>query len=122
MAMSFDATHPHSHRSGYTGPWGRSPTTFSNEYFRLLIDTKWVPKQWKGPKQFENTDGSWIVCVSVYLSFSVLCLSVSLSVFNSMCDKVGAQTMKGPRKGSKRFAHGLRIVCVILCICDPVSV
>ena len=34
------------------GPWTRAPTTFSNEYFRLLIETKWVPKQWKGPKQF----------------------------------------------------------------------
>eukprot|EP00802_Teleaulax_amphioxeia_P017321 Tamp_17473.p2 GENE.Tamp_17473~~Tamp_17473.p2 ORF type:complete len:340 (+),score=89.22 Tamp_17473:73-1020(+) len=47
----------HTDRSGYSGPWTRAPTTFSNEYFRLLIETKWVPKQWKGPKQFENADG-----------------------------------------------------------------
>jgi len=47
----------HTDRSGYTGPWTRAPTTFSNEYFRLLIETKWVKKQWKGPLQYENVDG-----------------------------------------------------------------
>ena len=47
----------HTDRSGYSGPWTRAPTTFSNEYFRLLIETQWVPKQWKGPKQYENADG-----------------------------------------------------------------
>lgn len=47
----------HTDRSGYSGPWTRAPTTFSNEYFRLLIETKWVPKKWNGPKQFENADG-----------------------------------------------------------------
>jgi cytochrome c peroxidase len=44
-------------RSGYVGPWTRAPTTFSNEYFRLLLESKWVPKKWKGPLQYENTDG-----------------------------------------------------------------
>ena len=44
-------------RSGYLGPWTRAPTTFSNEYFRLLLESKWVPKQWKGPLQYENEDG-----------------------------------------------------------------
>jgi cytochrome c peroxidase len=47
----------HTDRSGYTGPWTRAPTTFSNEYFRLLIETKWVKKNWKGPLQYENADG-----------------------------------------------------------------
>ncbi|EKX41621.1 hypothetical protein GUITHDRAFT_164338 [Guillardia theta CCMP2712] len=47
----------HTDRSGYTGPWTRAPTTFSNEYYRLLLESKWVPKSWKGPKQFENEDG-----------------------------------------------------------------
>lgn len=27
----------HEDRSGFTGPWTRAPTTFSNEYFRLLL-------------------------------------------------------------------------------------
>lgn len=44
-------------RSGYLGPWTRAPTTFSNEYFRLLLESKWVPKKWKGPLQYENADG-----------------------------------------------------------------
>mmetsp|Transcript_40913 Transcript_40913/g.102359 ORF Transcript_40913/g.102359 Transcript_40913/m.102359 type:complete len:332 (+) Transcript_40913:34-1029(+) len=47
----------HTDRSGYTGPWTRAPTTFSNEYFRLLTEVKWVKKNWKGPMQFENADG-----------------------------------------------------------------
>ena len=47
----------HTDRSGYSGPWTRAPTTFSNEYFRLLIETKWVKKNWKGPLQYENADG-----------------------------------------------------------------
>mmetsp|Transcript_8499 Transcript_8499/g.13389 ORF Transcript_8499/g.13389 Transcript_8499/m.13389 type:complete len:342 (-) Transcript_8499:213-1238(-) len=47
----------HTTRSGYTGPWTRAPTTFSNEYFRLLVETKWVKKEWKGPVQYENVDG-----------------------------------------------------------------
>jgi cytochrome c peroxidase len=44
----------HTDRSGYDGPWTFAPTSFSNEYFRLLIEEKWVPRQWKGPKQFED--------------------------------------------------------------------
>jgi len=44
----------HKDRSGYDGPWTNSPTTFSNEFFRLLLEEKWVPRQWKGPKQFED--------------------------------------------------------------------
>jgi len=47
----------HTDRSGYTGPWTRAPTTFSNEYFRLLSEVKWVKKNWKGPMQYENADG-----------------------------------------------------------------
>lgn len=42
-------------RSGYKGPWTFSPTTFSNSYFQLLVDEKWVLKQWDGPDQFEGT-------------------------------------------------------------------
>ncbi len=32
----------HSTRSGFSGPWTRAPTTFSNEYFKLLLSEKWV--------------------------------------------------------------------------------
>ena len=28
--------------------------TFSNEYFKRLLDDKWVERKWKGPRQFAN--------------------------------------------------------------------
>jgi cytochrome c peroxidase len=34
----------HPDRSGFAGPWTRSPTTFSNQYFALLLSEKWVPR------------------------------------------------------------------------------
>jgi len=54
----------HTNASGYWGPWTNSETTFSNEYFRLLLEEKWTEKKthegkpWKGPRQFENKDGN----------------------------------------------------------------
>jgi len=47
----------HTDRSGFTGPWTRMPTTFSNEYFRELIENTWTPKKWNGPKQYEDPTG-----------------------------------------------------------------
>ncbi|GAA5924321.1 hypothetical protein JCM3775_005658 [Rhodotorula graminis] len=44
----------HADRSGFDGPWQYSPTTFSNEYYRLLYDDKWQERKWQGPPQFEN--------------------------------------------------------------------
>jgi len=44
----------HTSRSGYDVPWSNAPTTFSNEYFRLLMDEKWTERKWKGPQQFED--------------------------------------------------------------------
>jgi len=32
----------HLDRSGFEGPWTRAPTTFSNEFYRLLLEEKWV--------------------------------------------------------------------------------
>ncbi|CAL5220123.1 g2078 [Coccomyxa viridis] len=46
----------HRDRSGFEGPWNHSPTTFSTEYFRLLLEEKWIPRKWDGPKQY--TDAS----------------------------------------------------------------
>ena len=31
----------HKDRSGFVGPWTNAPTTFSNEYFRLLLEEVW---------------------------------------------------------------------------------
>jgi cytochrome c peroxidase len=50
----------HTDRSGYWGPWTRAESTFSNEYYRLLLQEKWTPKlthngkPWTGPDQYED--------------------------------------------------------------------
>ena len=54
----------HTDRSGYWGPWTNAETTFSNEYFRLLMEERWSPKYthngkpWTGPDQFEDKTGN----------------------------------------------------------------
>jgi len=47
----------HRDRSGFSGPWTRAPTTFSNEYFRELVENKWTKKKWDGPEQYEDATG-----------------------------------------------------------------
>jgi cytochrome c peroxidase len=44
----------HTDRSGFEGPWTFSPTVMSNDYFRLLMEEKWVGRKWNGPKQFQD--------------------------------------------------------------------
>jgi cytochrome c peroxidase len=44
-------------RSGYSGPWTNAEWTFSNEYFRQLIENKWTLKKWNGPEQYEDPTG-----------------------------------------------------------------
>jgi len=45
----------HTDRSGFDGPWTFSPTTFTNDYFKLLFDEKWNWRKWSGPAQFQDT-------------------------------------------------------------------
>ena len=48
----------HTDASGYWGPWTFAENTMSNEYFRLLVETRWSPKvthngkPWSGPDQY----------------------------------------------------------------------
>ncbi|KAG9190697.1 Cytochrome c peroxidase [Alternaria panax] len=44
----------HTDRSGFDGPWTFSPTTLTNDYYKLLVEEKWAWKKWNGPKQFED--------------------------------------------------------------------
>jgi cytochrome c peroxidase len=44
----------HVDRSGFQGPWTFSPTTVTNDYFKLLFQETWVWKKWTGPKQLED--------------------------------------------------------------------
>ncbi|PGH27983.1 cytochrome c peroxidase, mitochondrial [Polytolypa hystricis UAMH7299] len=46
----------HTDRSGYDGPWDFSPTVFTNDFFKLLVEEKWNWRKWNGPKQYtDNT-------------------------------------------------------------------
>ncbi|KAF3387627.1 Cytochrome c peroxidase [Penicillium rolfsii] len=51
----------HTDRSGYEGPWNFSPTVFSNEFFRLLVDEKWSQRKWNGPAQFTDKTTSTLM-------------------------------------------------------------
>lgn len=44
----------HDDRSGYSGPWTFSPTYFTNEFYKLLMNEKWTWKKWNGPPQYED--------------------------------------------------------------------
>ncbi|TKY86082.1 hypothetical protein EX895_004907 [Sporisorium graminicola] len=44
----------HADRSGFDGPWTFAPTSFTNEYFNLLMNEKWNLRKWNGPPQFED--------------------------------------------------------------------
>ncbi|KAI9915264.1 hypothetical protein PsorP6_008145 [Peronosclerospora sorghi] len=51
-------------RSGYSGPWTNAEWTFSNEYFRELIENKWTIKKWNGPMQYEDPTGKLMMLPS----------------------------------------------------------
>lgn len=60
----------HVEASGFWGPWNFSETTFSNEYFRLLLEEKWTVKKthqgkpWTGPMQYEDKTGQLMMLPS----------------------------------------------------------
>lgn len=45
----------HRVRSGFDGPWTHNPLRFDNAYFRNLVNLEWVPRQWDGPLQYQDT-------------------------------------------------------------------
>lgn len=47
----------HLDRSGFDGPWTFTPTRFTNQYFKLLLNEKWQLRQWSGKSQYENISG-----------------------------------------------------------------
>ncbi|EJD03072.1 cytochrome C peroxidase [Fomitiporia mediterranea MF3/22] len=44
----------HTDRSGFEGPWTFSPITFTNDFFTLLFNEKWIWRKWSGPKQLQD--------------------------------------------------------------------
>lgn len=51
-------------RSGYSGPWTNAEWTFSNEFFRQLMENKWTVKKWNGPMQYEDPSGELMMLPS----------------------------------------------------------
>ncbi|CEG35772.1 cytochrome c peroxidase [Plasmopara halstedii] len=51
-------------RSGYSGPWTNAEWTFSNMYFRELLENKWTVKKWNGPMQYEDPTGNLMMLPS----------------------------------------------------------
>ncbi|KAI9311789.1 heme peroxidase [Dichotomocladium elegans] len=46
----------HANRSGFEGPWTTTPTRFSNQFFKQLLNNQWVEKKWDGPRQFVDAE------------------------------------------------------------------
>jgi cytochrome c peroxidase len=51
-------------RIGYSGPWTNSEWTFSNEFYRELLENKWTVKKWDGPMQYEDPTGTLMMLPS----------------------------------------------------------
>ncbi len=49
----------HANRSGFDGPWTFSPTVVTNDFYKLLLDSKWEWKKWDGPKQVSTCSQGW---------------------------------------------------------------
>jgi len=39
----------HKDRSGYEGPWTNAPISFTNLFFKELLEKEWKEKNWNGP-------------------------------------------------------------------------
>eukprot|EP00161_Ancyromonas_sigmoides_P012374 TRINITY_DN3151_c0_g1_i3.p2 TRINITY_DN3151_c0_g1~~TRINITY_DN3151_c0_g1_i3.p2 ORF type:complete len:211 (+),score=88.07 TRINITY_DN3151_c0_g1_i3:234-866(+) len=59
----------HKDRSGYDGPWTYSPTTFSSEFFRVLVEEEWRERKWDGPKQYENVSTGTLMMLPADMVF-----------------------------------------------------
>ncbi|CAG8507340.1 9255_t:CDS:2 [Ambispora leptoticha] len=59
----------HPTRSGFDGPWTFSPTVFTNDFFKELLNKKWVEKKWKGPKQYVDKQTGDLMMLPADLAF-----------------------------------------------------
>jgi cytochrome c peroxidase len=57
----------HVDRSGFDGPWTFSPTVFSNDFFKLLLEEKWTCRKWDGPKQLQDSSNSIMMLPADYV-------------------------------------------------------
>lgn len=59
----------HTYNSGYDGPWTFSPTSFTNAFYTELLDTKWAPRKWDGPFQYQDPDKQLMMLPADYAFF-----------------------------------------------------
>jgi cytochrome c peroxidase len=57
----------HADRSGFDGPWTFSPTMFTNDFYKLLLEEKWTYRKWDGPKQLEDASKSLMMLPADYV-------------------------------------------------------
>ncbi len=92
----------HTDRSGFEGPWTFSPTTMTNDYFKLLYSEKWVWKKWNGPKQLEDKKTQSLMMLP-YVPESFISSFHNLILFFSRTDYVLIQD-KSFKKYAKAYA------------------
>jgi len=99
----------HTDRSGYWGPWTNAENSFSNEYFRLLVEERWSPKlmhngkTWTGPDQYEDATGKLMMLPSdialvrfenMFVPFTIPPCSHSTTDSRSRVQEVGRSVRK----------------------------
>jgi len=61
--------HCHKDRSGFVGPWTHDPYSFTNEYFRLLLEYKWRVKPGSSPQQYEDENTKTLMMTPIEISW-----------------------------------------------------
>lgn len=59
----------HTSNSGFDGPWTFSPTVMTNDYFKLLVNSKWQWRKWDGPKQYEDKETKTLMMLPADMAF-----------------------------------------------------
>jgi cytochrome c peroxidase len=91
----------HTEASGYWGPWTNAETTFSNEYFRLLLEEKWTPKKThlgKVGRHERHMLHLWIYIHNIYIFQHNINVFIGTLVWSLMyiCIYVFIQAWTGP--------------------------
>lgn len=60
----------HTDRSGFDGPWTHSPVTFSNEYYKLLLESKWSKRKWDGPLQYQDKESKSLMMLETDMALT----------------------------------------------------
>ena len=99
-------------RSGFQGPWTFSPTTLTNDYYKLLFEERWVWKKWNGPKQLEDKKTRSLMmlpCVILLFSFEATYWFAvrTIAWFRTRASRSMPRHMLRTRTSSSRSRHCL---------------